>query len=123
MASDPVRDLLTGLIAKHETDMATVSRAIGRNHAYLQQFLKAGKPRQLPEEVREKLAGHFKIDPDCFRLQAPNASSHLAGHERELIASFRALPPDKQEMVLVICKCLALDHAAVDAAAGTRTGT
>jgi phage repressor protein C with HTH and peptisase S24 domain len=39
-----------------------VSLAIGRNHAYLQQFLKRGIPKQLPEEARHALADYFGIE-------------------------------------------------------------
>lgn len=38
------------------TDLAKLSRAVGRNHAYLQQYVKRGVPRRLPEEVRYQLA-------------------------------------------------------------------
>ncbi len=38
------------------------SRAIGRNDAYLQQFLYRGTPRQLPELARHRLASYLGID-------------------------------------------------------------
>ena len=69
MDLDPPRRRLLELIASHDTDLATVSRAIGRNHAYLQQYLKRGTPRSLPEEARERLAAHFGARPDEFRAE------------------------------------------------------
>ena len=38
------------------------SRAIGRNNAYLQQFLHRGTPRRLPQDVRHRLAAFLDID-------------------------------------------------------------
>lgn len=35
---------------------------IGRNEAYLQQFVRRGSPRVLPEEERRRLAGFFAVD-------------------------------------------------------------
>ena len=52
MNLDPPRTLLLKLIADYETDLASVSKALGRNHAYLQQYIKRGTPQELPEEVR-----------------------------------------------------------------------
>ncbi|MEI9983485.1 MAG: S24 family peptidase [Aliidongia sp.] len=68
MILDPPRTLLLKLIADYETDLASVSKALGRNHAYLQQYVKRGTPRELPEEVRERLGDRFDVPPDSFRL-------------------------------------------------------
>jgi hypothetical protein len=38
------------------------TREIGRNDAYLQQFLHRGTPRCLPEDVRHQLAAFIDID-------------------------------------------------------------
>jgi Peptidase S24-like len=71
MILDPPRTLLLKLIADFETDLASVSKALGRNHAYLQQYIKRGTPQELPEEVRERLADRFNVPADEFR--APRA--------------------------------------------------
>jgi hypothetical protein len=71
MILDPPRTLLLKLIADYETDLASVSKALGRNHAYLQQFIRRGTPHELPEEVREMLGERFNISPDSFRLRRP----------------------------------------------------
>lgn len=89
MELDPPRLLLMELIADRETDLKTVSIAMGRNHAYLQQYLKRGKPRDLPEDARTQLGEHFNIDPDRFRRprkqlgrpglsETPEAFTHAA---------------------------------------------
>jgi hypothetical protein len=69
MDPDRPRLLLLELIARHKTDLKTVSDAIGRNHAYLHQYIRQGKPRNLPEEARERLAKYFdgSVHPDDFR--------------------------------------------------------
>ena len=43
-------------------DYATLSRLIGRNDAYVQQFIKRGTPRRLPEDERLRLAMALDID-------------------------------------------------------------
>lgn len=69
MELDPVRRYLSLLVDEHQTNLAEVSRGMGRNHAYLQQFMKRGTPRVLPEDVREALAQRFGVDADSFRPQ------------------------------------------------------
>jgi phage repressor protein C with HTH and peptisase S24 domain len=59
--SDP-RDVLEKLIIERREDFAALSRLIGRNSAYIQQFIKRGTPRKLAEEDRRKLARYFNID-------------------------------------------------------------
>jgi hypothetical protein len=56
-----VRKRLDELIAAHGDDYASLSRLIGRNATYIQQFIKRGVPRRLSEEDRRKLARHFGI--------------------------------------------------------------
>ena len=60
--ADPVRNLISQLLRERGLDAKAVSLAIGRNHAYLQQFLKRGIPRKLPEDVRVALADYFQIE-------------------------------------------------------------
>ena len=42
------------------------SRALGRNDAYLQQYLYRGSPRQLPESLRLRLATLAGVETDTF---------------------------------------------------------
>lgn len=64
---DQVRARVADAIAELNLDMATVSRAIGRNHAYIFQYLNQGKPTRLPEEVRIALAAILKLPEDDLR--------------------------------------------------------
>lgn len=59
--TDPVRDLVRTTLSQRGLNMSQVSKALGRNHAYLHQFLDRGIPAQLPEEIREKLAEMLQV--------------------------------------------------------------
>ncbi len=69
MMDDPVRELLRQAAEQRKIPLAQLSRRIGRNHAYLQQYLERGVPRKLPEEVRAALARELSLDP--VQLGAP----------------------------------------------------
>ena len=89
MILDPPRTLLLKLIADYETDLASVSKALGRNHAYLQQYIKRGTPRELPEEVREKLGERFDVEPDSFRLRKAGVTELFPGNARAAVRAPR----------------------------------
>ena len=57
---DP-RERFTELAASRNASLAALSRMIGRNASYLQQFLTKGSPRKLEEEDRRKLADFFAV--------------------------------------------------------------
>ncbi len=47
-------------------DYASISALIGRNHAYMQQFIKRGVPKCLRDDDMEKIIDHFNISGDYF---------------------------------------------------------
>ena len=57
---DP-RAVLERLIRERGEDCASLSRLIGRNPAYVQQFIRRGSPRRLSESDRERLARYFGV--------------------------------------------------------------
>jgi phage repressor protein C with HTH and peptisase S24 domain len=59
--ADP-RAALARLVAAHGESYAALSRLIGRNPAYLQQYVARGTPRALSERDRAKLAAWFRVD-------------------------------------------------------------
>lgn len=65
---DRARKLITDRIAELGLDMSSLSLSMGKNHAYLQQFLKRGVPVELKEGDREMLARHLHIEPDDLRI-------------------------------------------------------
>lgn len=55
------RAALDALIRERREDYASLSRLLGRNPAYVQQFIKRGIPKKLDEEDRAKLARYFGV--------------------------------------------------------------
>lgn len=55
------RAALDALIRERREDYASLSRLLGRNPAYIQQFIKRGVPKKLDEEDRRTLAQYFGI--------------------------------------------------------------
>jgi hypothetical protein len=62
MTESESRLLLERLIRERGEDYAGLSRLLGRNPAYVQQYIKRGTPRRLAEEDRRLLADYFGID-------------------------------------------------------------
>ena len=55
------RAVLERLCAERGEDFASLSRLLGRNPAYIQQFVRRGVPKRLNEEDRRILARYFSI--------------------------------------------------------------
>ena len=60
MEFDP-REVIERLCAERGEDFAGLSRMLGRNPAYIQQFVRRGVPKRLKEAERRKLARYFAI--------------------------------------------------------------
>ena len=71
MAEVDGRAALARLIEERGEDYAGLSRLIGRNPAYIQQFIKRGSPRRLAEADRRRLARYFGVSEAL--LGAPEA--------------------------------------------------
>ncbi|MEO6041019.1 MAG: S24 family peptidase [Croceibacterium sp.] len=69
MAMDP-RERLAALAHERTTSLAKLSRLLGRNGSYLQQYITKGSPRRLEEHDRRRLAEFFGV-----------AESELGGRE------------------------------------------
>lgn len=65
-----VRELVRTIIHDRGLSMKGVSERIGKNHAYMKQYL-GGKPEHLPEDVREALAPILNVDPNQLRTDRP----------------------------------------------------
>jgi phage repressor protein C with HTH and peptisase S24 domain len=76
MMSDP-RAVLERLCAERGEDFAGLSRMLGRNPAYIQQFVRRGVPKRLKEEERRKLARYFSV-PETL-LGGPPDSEQAPG--------------------------------------------
>ena len=72
---DP-RDRLSDLVRERGSSLAALSRMLGRNATYLQQFISKGSPRKLEEADRRKLAQFFGVGEG--ELGAPEDLSYEA---------------------------------------------
>jgi len=88
MTTDP-RFVLERLCAERGEDFAGLSRMLGRNPAYIQQFVRRGVPKRLKEEERRKLARYFGVaeavlgGPD----EPPSRIQGLASISRHAVAA------------------------------------
>jgi phage repressor protein C with HTH and peptisase S24 domain len=74
MLPDP-RLILERLCAERGEDFAGLSRMLGRNPAYVQQFVRRGVPKRLKEEERRKLARYFSISESLLGGPAEEAGA------------------------------------------------
>ena len=94
---DEVRQLVERKAKEKGKNLASLSRQIGKNHAYLQQFIKRGIPLYLDEDVRELLAPLLDLEPNDLRPGRANTR----GITRPIPATARPLStgdPPKQEI-------------------------
>jgi len=87
MELDPIRLRLLKELQRAKTDLKHASLAIGRNAAYLQQFVYRGSPRTLSDDVREKLAALLGIEPSVLRHkhQPPRKLRSDVGAQRGVV--------------------------------------
>ena len=77
MLNDP-RLVLEQLCTERGEDFAGLSRMLGRNPAYIQQFVRRGVPKRLKEEERRKLARYFSV-PEALLGRPPESGQALGG--------------------------------------------
>lgn len=73
------RAALDRLIAERGENYADLSRLIGRNAAYIQQFIKRGTPRKLDEDDRRVLARYFGVPETMLGGGASDAITPARG--------------------------------------------
>ena len=86
MERDPVREALQERLWKAGTSLAEASLAIGRNKAYLQQYLARGMPRVLSFQDTETLGELLGCDPAELRHDALPAPRPWTGPKRRRTA-------------------------------------
>lgn len=67
---DRVRAALDALIVERRSDCAALSRLLGRNPAYIQQYLRRGTPKRLAERDRSLLAEFFGVEEEVLGAPA-----------------------------------------------------
>ncbi len=80
MEQDP-RKALDAIIQERGEDYVSLSKMLGRNTAYIQQYIKRGSPRKLDEDDRAKLAAYLKVPESLLgapqRDTGTNANDNL----------------------------------------------
>ena len=97
MDLDPVRLKVLKLIKDRDTDLKNASIAIGRNAAYLHQFVYRGTPKILSEDDRAALAEHLGCESDELRhKKAPQRKPRKKAAARENVVrpSSPSAPPE-----------------------------
>ena len=77
MNEPDARAALERLIADNGDDYASLSKLVGRNAAYIQQYVKRGTPKKLPERERAILARYYGVDEKL--LGAPESVAQRSG--------------------------------------------
>ncbi len=102
MAEADPRAALQRLIEERREDYAGLSRLIGRNSAYIQQYVKRGTPRRLAEEDRRLLARYFGVDeamlggPEEAPARGGDAPVTVPQYDLGASAGPGALPEDER---------------------------
>ena len=74
---DDVRETLDRLIRENGDDYSGLSKMLGRNAAYIQQFIKRGTPRKLDPEDRLRLASFYGIDEQLLGGPPPTGNDGM----------------------------------------------
>ena len=77
MMVEDARTLLARLCDERGEDFSSLSRMLGKNSAYIQQYLRRGTPKRLKEEERRILARYFAIPESA--LGGPSADAAPSG--------------------------------------------
>lgn len=86
---DDVRGTLDQLIRDRGDDYASLSRLLGRNAAYVQQFIHRGVPKKLDEDDRRTLAEYFGI------------AETLLGGPKAALTRASSSPKSRNDVILV----------------------
>lgn len=92
MNADQVRAHIANLIKEKGKNLRSLSLAIGKNEAYLHQFIHKGSPLRLPEEDRRKMADLLDVDEqELTDITLPNVAAKTLKHSKtaliEMISS------------------------------------
>ena len=98
---DDSRKVLERLCTERGEDFAGLSRLLGKNPAYIQQFIRRGTPRRLREDERGKLARYFGISEALLGgpdqpLDAPSGMVAVARSAVRASAGPGANPADEE---------------------------
>lgn len=81
------REALAALIADRREDYASLSRLLGRNPAYIQQYVKRGTPRRLAETDRATLARYFGVEESLLGGPPPRPRTDMVQVPRRALGA------------------------------------
>ncbi|MDO4161869.1 MAG: hypothetical protein Q4D80_02545 [Pseudomonadota bacterium] len=85
-ATEEIRKKIACLITERGLNFAKVSLSIGKNIAYIQQFIKNGSPRRLGEVERQKLARLLNVDEqELTDLPLKNSSASAQDVNQDIL--------------------------------------
>ena len=130
MTPETARIELRRALESRNVELSTASRALGRNHAYLQQFITRGKPSYLREQDRRGLADlyHIYIDglvPPARKSIERQVSLTVAPRpgdpiddlrEAALVGAWRKLAKEEQDLLLGVVEAWGKRNARVPVA-------
>jgi phage repressor protein C with HTH and peptisase S24 domain len=106
MDDDAQRAALARLVESSGESLTALSRLIGRNDAYLQQYLRRGSPRRLPEAERGRLARYLGVPESALggpavpvavavpRIDRAVAAGQGARADDTVVAAMTSVPAD-----------------------------
>jgi len=113
---DAVRAVILARAEQLGLTLTDLSKKIGANQAYLQQFIRRGIPKVLPEDKREAFAALLAVTPDALRGAAPGKGAPRTvapdavaqtPEEQEALRIFRSLSAAQQVKALGVLRALA----------------
>lgn len=75
---DRIRKLIEGRRLERNLDYKELSSALGKNHAYVQQYIKRGIPSELREKDLRKLAELLDLEDELLAVSHPTPTTETA---------------------------------------------
>ena len=98
---DPAREQLRKLMQQYNVDMATLSKNLGRNHAYIHQYLMRGSPRELSYKMVCQLAIFFNVKIEIF-MEVDFSKilyDELSIQEKRFLKKYRKMNSTQREII------------------------
>lgn len=89
--SDEPRANLEKLIRTNGHDFAAISKMLGKNPAYIQQYIRRGSPRKLDEDDRRKLAEFYGVEERVLGAPATRERPRRGARVRDGLLRIRQL--------------------------------
>ena len=89
---DDARANLEELIRKNGDDFSSLSKMLGKNPAYIQQYIRRGTPKKLDEDDRRRLAEFYGVDEEQLgAVRRSPAASKRSGKSSDGLFRIRQL--------------------------------